>query len=291
VTTVGNIVTEPFQQSCWGDVHRGYWELRALRRDDVEKCIGKALRFCEEGGDGLSPHAPYTVHGDLLTAAIELAQKHRKPLAMHLAESREEIQLLATSRGPFRDLLEERGWWEPGAIPVGARPLDYLRSLARVERSLVIHGNYLDADEIDFLAARGEGMSVVFCPRTHLFFRHEAYPLRAMLERGVRVALGTDSRASNPDLDLRQEMRQVIDRHGVAPEQALRLGTVAGAAALGLWYERGTIANGRIADLAVVQLPSRKSADPHELLFDPDARVVATISRGRAVFSEHPKLK
>ncbi len=65
---------------------------------------------------GLSPHAPYTVHHRLLEIAIELAQKQGGQLVMHLAESREELQLLQTSQGPFRDLLEERGWWVPGAI-------------------------------------------------------------------------------------------------------------------------------------------------------------------------------
>jgi aminodeoxyfutalosine deaminase len=290
VTTIGEISASAYHLlESFVDV-LNYLELRAFRERDVENCLADATAFCLGGGDGLSPHAPYTVHQDLLEGVIDLASQWEKPLAMHLAESREEIQFLETSRGPFRDLLEERGWWEVGAVRSDSRPLDYLQALSRVAHSLVIHGNYLNDDEIRFVGLNRDRMSVVYCPRTHAYFGHEPYPLRAMLDNDVRVALGTDSRASNPDLDLLKEMQFVLERHGISPEQALRMGTIDGAAALNLWNGCGTITNGRDADLAVVQLPDRQADDPHELLFDSEAKVVATICRGRVVFSEHPAL-
>jgi cytosine/adenosine deaminase-related metal-dependent hydrolase len=290
VSAIGNIVSGGRIDVASASALLQFLELRAIRKQDVEQRLAQAAVFIQQYGADLSPHAPYTVHQDLLRETIVLAAKHQRRVAMHIAESREELEFLQTSRGPFRDLLEERGWWEQGAIPRNARPLDYLEALVGVGRSLVIHGNYLDDEEIAYLAAHRERMSVVYCPRTHQFFRHEPYPLRKMLDCGVRVALGTDSRASNPDLDLRNEMRYVIEHHGLSPEQALRLGTIEGAAALRLSYARGAISNGKFADLAVVQLPARHAADPHELLFDPEARVVATVCRGHVVFSEHPAL-
>jgi imidazolonepropionase-like amidohydrolase len=110
-----------------------------------------------------------------------------------------------------------------------------------------------------------------------------------MLRRGVRVALGTDSRASNPDLDLRKEMQFLVERHGIAPAQALELATVNGATAMGM-LSCGAIAIDKPANLAILQVPTRKTADPHELLFDPQAKVVATICRGRVMYSTHPLL-
>ncbi len=131
------------------------------------------------------------------------------PVAMHLAESREELDLLRDGTGPFQDLLDERSMWDPQAIPLGSRPLDYLRMLADAPRALVIHGNYLDDEELAFLGANRERMSLVYCPRTHAYFFHPPYPLGRALAAGVHVALGTDSRASNPDLSLLEEMRFV----------------------------------------------------------------------------------
>jgi len=224
---------------------------------------------------GLSPHAPYSVHPELLSRCCHLSSRKRVPVAMHLAESREELQLLTDGSGPFVDLFAEMGFWMPGAIPLRTRPLDLLRILATADRALVIHGNYLETDEIDFLAARCEQMSVVYCPRTHTFFRHRDYPLDRMLAAGVNVALGTDSRASNPDLELFSELLTVAQLHPqVPPAQILRMGTLNGAQSLGCSADFGALASGKRATLTVIRLPDHSAADPHELLLDETSEVV-----------------
>jgi len=223
---------------------------------------------------GLSPHAPYSVHPRLLDALVSLMGRKPVPLAMHLAESREELDLLATGSGPFRDLLKGMGLWTPGIFSPGTRPLDYLKRLVRASRALVIHGNYLDDEEIALLAENAGQMSVVYCPRTHAYFGHEPYPLAKMLAAGVNVALGTDSRASSPDLDLLAEIRAAAVRHPDVPRSAvLRLGTLGGARALGRDAELGSLEPGKPANLTAVALPPDDAADPHELLLHGDGTV------------------
>jgi cytosine/adenosine deaminase-related metal-dependent hydrolase len=97
-------------------------------------------------------------------------------------------------------------------------------------------------------------MSVVYCPRSHAYFRHSAYPLQKMLDYGVRVLLGTDSLASVPDLSLVEEMRFVLAHHPtVSPEVVYRMGTWEGAAALHLLPEGiGTIQSSSPAQFAVL---------------------------------------
>ena len=238
---------------------------------------------------GLSPHAPYTVHPELCKQLVELAMRERCPLTMHLAESPEELELLATASGPFRALLEERGVWQSDALPGGLRPLDYLKWLSRAPRTLVVHGNYLDDDEIAFIAEHDERMSVVYCPRTHAYFGHFEYPLARLLRAGVRVALGTDSRASNPDLSLLAEMRHVARHHtNVSPRDVLRMGTQCGAEALALSESLGSLEPGKNAALTLVRLPSNGHSEPHELLFGGDDPVVATMIDGQLFMHERP---
>ncbi len=155
----------------------------------------------------LSPHAPYTVHTRLLSALVELSRQYRVPLAMHLAESREELELLNLGSGPFREMLEAVGAWDGAEDARLSCILDYLTELARAERALVIHGNYLDDEEIEFLADHAARMAVVYCPRTHAYFEQEPYPLAKMLAAGMTLGLGTDSRASNPELRMLEEVK------------------------------------------------------------------------------------
>ncbi len=232
---------------------------------------------------GLCPHSPYSVHPELLQTIVDqfAGVGSHVPLAFHLAESREELEFLRWGTGPFREFLGDIPGWDEKAIPRGTRPADYLRLLARAERSLVIHGNYLDDEEIALLAASSDRMAVVYCPRTHAYFGHAPYPLEKMLSAGVTVALGTDSRASSPDLSMLAEMRAVARRHPTVPRSTvLRLATLHAAEALGLSDAIGTLAPGKRADLAIVRLPDRDAADPYDLLFDSEEPVLGTWIRG-----------
>jgi aminodeoxyfutalosine deaminase len=126
---------------------------------------------------------------------------------------------------------------------------------------------------------------VVYCPRTHAWFRRGRYPLEEMLAAGARVALGTDGRGSSPDLSLLGEMRCVAREHpSVGLNRILQMGTIDGAWALERESEIGTIEVGKQADLTVVALPHRDAADPHGLLLQAEGPVVACFRRGRPAY-------
>jgi cytosine/adenosine deaminase-related metal-dependent hydrolase len=209
---------------------------------------------------GISPHAPYTVSPELLKRLVGLANERTVPVAMHIAESEEELQLLKFGTGPFQELLDERSMWDAEAIPRDSRPMDYLRLLATAPRTLVIHGNYLSDDEQSFLGANQDHMSLVYCPRTHAYFQHPPYPLSDLIQKNVRVTLGTDSRASNPDLSLLAEMRYVAGAFpAIDPHTVLRMGTLTGAEALGWNDEIGSITEGKLANLIAVPIEPQGS--------------------------------
>lgn len=225
---------------------------------------------------GISPHAPYTVHPNLLRRLVDLAGRHNLPVAMHLAESPEELQLLAHGTGLFQQLLDKRSMWDAGAIAPGTRPLDYLHQLAQAPRTLAVHGNYFDAEEIAFLAEHAGTMAVVYCPRTHAYFGHAPYPLGKMLAAGVQVALGTDSRASNPDLSLLEEVREAGRQHPhVAAEHIIRLATLGGAKSLGLGEVAGSITPGKWANLTAIAC-GNEPVDPYEAIVLGEDAPVAT---------------
>ena len=192
------------------------------------------LRSGSHWAAGLSPHAPYSVHPQLFDAAVDLAREAQAPMAMHVAESQEELELLAAGSGPFRTMLEEFGVWRDDVFASPRRPLDLLRRLADCPQTLVVHGNYLDRDELEWMADRADRMTLVYCPRTHRYFGHDSYPLAQALNLGVRVALGTDSRGSSPNLNLWEDVVVTLREHSdVDPSHVLSLATAGGARALG----------------------------------------------------------
>jgi cytosine/adenosine deaminase-related metal-dependent hydrolase len=297
ITALGEIATPGWSAEAIGgsplDV-TAFFELIGLAADRVDPKLRELRAFFAGHARhatwraGISPHAPYSVHPELWSSAVEEARRVDAPVAFHLAESREELQLLRDGTGPFRDLLIDLGAWDETAIPRGARPLDYLQKLMRAPRALVIHGNYLDDDEIALLAAHRETMSLVYCPRTHAYFEHAPYPLAHLLQSGVSVALGTDSRASNPDLSLLAEMRLVARGGEVPPSAIMQLGTLDGAKALGLDSQLGSLTPGKSADLCAVALADA-DADPHELLLENDTPVMGVWRKGRRLWPGPPQ--
>jgi cytosine/adenosine deaminase-related metal-dependent hydrolase len=191
---------------------------------------------------GISPHAPYSTSPDLIQWCVEESARSGVLLAMHLAETLEEIEWIETRNGPFAELLNSMGIDTKSSTSRWPAVSDYLRALSMSERSLVVHGNYLAPEHWDFLAANRERMSVVFCPRTHRHFGHSAYPLQEMLQRGVRVCVGTDSRASSPDLNLWKELQEIRRCFkGIHPSSILELGTTQGSEALGITGFHGNL--------------------------------------------------
>lgn len=226
---------------------------------------------------GLSPHAPYSVHPELYRDLINLAAEKRAPVAVHLAETLAELELLDRGTGEFVEMLQRFNAWDPQIIPRGTRPLDYLQPLSAVSRGLVIHGNYLTSAEFDWLAQNPQ-ISVVYCPRTHAYFQHSPHPWRTLLDRGINVALGTDSRGSNPDLSLWREMQFLVKTFpDVDPAQILSMGTQRGAKALGCESEVGSLEPGKQAQVAIVPLPATGDNDPYSLLFAGDDAIPSAV--------------
>lgn len=272
VAVVGEIATPMFAE-VWSGRERDespvlFLELLSLNPERVGPLCAQAEEFTRVPGTrGLSPHAPYTVHPEILARAVRLSAERQFPIAMHLAESREELELLNLQTGPLVELLKSLAAWYPESLAKGLRPLDYLQTLSRAHRALVAHGNFLQDDEIKYLGQHREQMSVVYCPRTHAYFDHGPYRLAEMLRSGVRVAVGTDSRASNPDLSIWNELKFVRETHPqIAPEEILRMGTLAGAEALGVAALFGSITAGKSAALVTLEL-AEDNNDPAECIF------------------------
>jgi cytosine/adenosine deaminase-related metal-dependent hydrolase len=95
----------------------------------------------------------------------------------------------------------------------------------------------------------GTGASVVHCPKCHTYFGHAPFPLRALQQKGVNICLGTDSLASNNQLDLRSEMREAQQLHGLDDREVLEMVTLNAARALGQEGRLGRISPGSVADL------------------------------------------
>ena len=252
-------------------------ELIGLRQDQIrEMWIEDVIRWKQGREDhhtcriGMSPHAPYSTNA----AIIRSVAWNGWPMTIHLAETFAELELLEHHSGPFVPFLEELGVWNPGGL---APSIDWiLRRTRRSPNVIYAHCNYLPSN----VPIPPNG-TIIYCPRTHAAFGHPPHPFREFLARGIRVALGTDSLASNPDLDVLAEARFVHQKYpDVLGATILRMATLSGAEALGWQNETGSLEPGKSADLIVLPLPNEESNDPHRLILESPLPVQKVLWRG-----------
>src|SRR4029453_9354945 len=129
-----------------------------------------------------------------------------RPFSGHLAESREEVEFIRSGTGPWRTLLEELGSWDASWAAPGGTPVEFLDGCGFLDsRLLAVHGVQMTRGDLARLAERG--VTLVTCPRSNAHTGAGEPPVADFYASGVRVAIGTDSLASTPDLNVFSELR------------------------------------------------------------------------------------
>jgi 5-methylthioadenosine/S-adenosylhomocysteine deaminase len=188
----------------------------------------------------MAPHAPYTCPPDFIRKVVDIAHELDLPIHTHLSETAKEV--------------------EDHVRQYGVRPPAHLRDLGVFSRPcLVAHAVHLTDDEIELLKAHD--VRVSHNPGSNLKLASGIARVPDLLRAGVKVSLGTDSSASNNNLDMLEEIRLAALLHkGVSGDptavpamEALRMGTAAGAESI--WLARvGMLKPGMKADLIAVDI-------------------------------------
>lgn len=216
--------------------------------EEQERKLADAISFAKTwhgGAEGritvmMSPHAPYTCPPAYIERFVQAAHDLDLPLHTHMSETAAEV--------------------EQNVREYGLRPVAHLEKLGFFSRpSMVAHAVHLTDEEIEVLAANK--VAVSHNPGSNLKLASGVAKVPQMLKAGVVVSLGTDSSASNNNLDMFEEIRLAALIHkGVSGDptavpalEALRMGTLYGAQSLYL-ENLGTLAAGMKADFVALDI-------------------------------------
>lgn len=214
------------------------------------------LSFC------MAPHAPYTVADRSFEQIVTLAEQLEIPIHLHLHETQTEV--------------------DEGIKQHGVRPLARLQRLGLLGPGLIaVHAVHLEDAEISLLASHGA--SIAHCPASNLKLASGFAPVFKLLAAGINVGLGTDGAASNNRLDMLADLRlaalvakaRADSAEALPAHAALHMATLAGAKALGLEHDIGSIEKGKSADLISVNL----SAVELSPCYDPASHLVYAAGR------------
>ena len=240
--------------SAWASTPEEYFEKGIAVHDET--------RSLSRVHTTMSAHAPYTVSDESLAKVLTYADELHVPMVMHVHETENEIN----------EALSQHG----------ERPLSRLHNLGLLNpRLMAVHMTQLSEDEISLCAQ--QGISVVHCPESNMKLASGCCPVAELLDSGTNVCLGTDSTASNNDLDMLGEMRSASLLAKVTSKkadalpawQALEMATINGAKALNVSTQIGSLEVGKFADIVAIDL-SDLSTQP---VYNPVSQLVYSANR------------
>lgn len=187
----------------------------------------------------LGGHAIYTLKNEHLFRLRDMAAKLDVPIHIHVSESQFELQFSKEN--------------------YGTTPIAHFHDIGLLNHPVIAaHVVWPTAEEIDILKRKGVG--VIHNPTCNARIASGTAPIIELLEKDIKVGLGTDGVASSNDLDMWEEMRvasllqraRSMDSTVLTARELLGLATAGGAAAVGLGQEIGSLREGMNADLIQV---------------------------------------
>lgn len=217
--------------------------------EDAQAKIDLAIEFIEAYRDdelitpGFGPHAPHTVNSEDLETIRALSEQYGLPVSMHVAETEKE----------FNDFKDNHGM----------TPVEYLDSIGILnERFIAAHAIFVTDSDIELMKARDVGVAHNMV--ANIKSAKGISPALQMHDQGLRVGLGTDGPMSGNTLDIIGQMGYVAklhkldnkDRSVMPPVKVVEMATMGGARAIHREDELGSIEEGKLADIAIIEVQS-----------------------------------
>ncbi len=228
------------------------------------------LKECDNSS-AVTAHAPYSTGSELICTLKKRSVKAKSIFSIHVAESPDEKEFVHKGTGPFRDFLEKRQAWD-GTFPFDRSGkkgiIFYLDELGILDKNtLCVHCVHLEEDEFRLLVKRKA--SICLCPGSNQFLRVGKAPVETMLKCNILPAIGTDSTASNEQLNMWREMQILQKEHPVVPSsKIIEMATLGGARALHRDKDFGTLEPNKKARFLNIDLRDLQKIENGEELLE-----------------------
>lgn len=256
------------------------------RKNEIKANL-ELFKACDGMADGrikvfFGPHSPYTASEELLIKVRELADEYNMGIHIHVSETQKEIEDVSSQKG--------------------LRPFEYLDKIGFLGPDVVAaHSVWLSDNEIEII--KKNNVKISHNPCSNMKLASGVAPVSKLIENDICVSIGTDGASSNNNLDLIEELKtasllqkvSTLDPKVLNSDEAIAMGTIKGAEALGLESEIGSIEVGKKADIVLIDtnsanmVPDSSSLSSNIIYSANGSNVDTTICDGK-ILMENKKL-
>lgn len=254
IVAVGDIVNTPLTIEIKAKskiYYHSFLEIIGLGKNYEEIFIKNLEVYNQYKNEGLIvsvvPHAPYSVSQKLFKKIIDFSIEASSVLSIHNQESEHENEMYRSGKGKLVEVFKEIGLDLSNWVPTGENSADFLIQLFPKNATILfVHNLYTSKREVDQIAKKFDKAYFVLCPLSNYFIESKYPELDNFIGYNDRIAIGTDSLASNHTLSILEEMKVLIQQKPeIAFKDVLQWGTLNGAKALNIDNRFGSFKKGK----------------------------------------------
>ena len=256
---------------------------------DGEKRINELQDFIEKNKGkyetitlNVGIHGLYTCTDDYLQRGVEISQKYSLPINMHFVENLQESE-------DIKRMYNVKS------------PVEVIEKYFKNTHLILAHCVKLSEKDIELLS--NFNVFISHCPISNLRLGCGVANITKMMENNICVSLGTDGQGSGSNLDMFEEMKfAALMQKGIQEDpikmqtyEVLKMATINGAKTLGLENKIGTIEEGKLADIIIINIDTPYTRPINDIFSQivyniKGSNVETTIINGK-ILIENRKLK
>ncbi|PWS27270.1 amidohydrolase [Pedobacter yonginense] len=200
------------------------------------------------------PHAPYSVSAELFALIHAHAEHGKTPISIHNQETPQENQFFENKTGEFLNLYQFLGLDISYFEPSGKTSLQTWLPRIKKLRTLLVHNTVASKADLEFAKQSHADLYWCLCPQANLYIENTLPNVDLLIDENVKITLGTDSLASNHQLNILSEMKTLQQHKQVPFDKLLQWASLNGAEFLNLHKQFGSIEIGKKPGLNLIQL-------------------------------------
>lgn len=200
------------------------------------------------------PHAPYSVSTELFKE-IQNVTRGDDILSIHNQETEGENELFKTGKGTFAEFFNDIGIAQSEAHNSGKNAIQYhLPKMSKYVNTLLVHNTFSSKADVKFAQHEHQKLFWCLCPVANFYIENNLPDVRMLKEEKLKITLGTDSLASNHQLNILTEMQVLQDEKQISFNESIKWATLNGAEFLGIANQYGSLAVGKKPGIVLIEL-------------------------------------
>ncbi|MET4082414.1 cytosine/adenosine deaminase-related metal-dependent hydrolase [Pedobacter sp. UYP30] len=200
------------------------------------------------------PHAPYSVSAKLIGLLNDYASINNDFLSIHNQESQAENLFFEKREGDFLPFFNFLGIDVSHFQASGKSSLKTWLSAFETQKTLLVHNTFSSKADVEFAKQHNPNLYWCLCPQANLYIENTLPDVQMLIDEEVKITLGTDSLASNDQLNILAEMQILQKQKNIPFENLLSWATKNGAGFLNLDAQFGSLEKGKRPGLNLIQL-------------------------------------